>query len=67
MRSSAHMKYIYIVVYALHISYMYTHTQPQQIVVVVYDDLVFTSSVETGHGVFYCGEKILGVLGYDED
>ena len=64
MRSSAHMKYIYIVVYALHISYMYTHTQPQQIVVVVYDDLVFTSSVETGHGVFYCGEIFLGVLGY---
>ena len=46
---------------------MYTHTQPQQIVVVVvvYDDLVFTSSVETGHGVFYCGEIFLGrVLGY---
>ena len=47
--------------------YVNTHTQPQQIVVVYDDDLVFTSSVETGHGVFYCGEKNLGVLGYDED
>ena len=59
---------LYMYALQLHISYMYvyTHTQPQQIVVVLYDDdLVFTSSVETGHGVFYCGEIFLGrVLGY---
>ena len=58
---------LYMYALQLHISYMYvyTHTQPQQIVVVYDDDLVFTSSVETGHGVFYCGEIFLGrVLGY---
>ena len=56
---------LYMYALQLHISYMYvyTHTQPQQIVVVYDDDLVFTSSVETGHGVFYCGEKIFRCAG----